>query len=156
MYSDVPRLEAKFLCEGANNTAGGHLASLNWNIQSFKSTHTLGCKITLTIATFSNTIVSFSLFFSPSFKRSSFITQLSTNHYIPWHFLTFLFLTSSSTVPDSFHSVLHSVKILHFKLFIKVCFVLFSPELSKNKKLELSYSISKILNQKICGFSLSL
>lgn len=57
LYSDVPRLEAKFLCEGANNTAGGHLASLNWNIQSFESTHTLGCKITLTIATLSTAIL---------------------------------------------------------------------------------------------------
>lgn len=63
LYSGVPRLEAKFLCEGANNTAGGHLASLNWNIQSFESTHTLGRKITLTIATLSTTILSFFLWF---------------------------------------------------------------------------------------------
>lgn len=61
LHSDVPRLEAKFLCEGANNTAGGHLASLNWNIQSFESTHTLGRKITLTIATLSTTIFFFSV-----------------------------------------------------------------------------------------------
>lgn len=58
--------EEKFLCEGANNTAGGHLASLNWNIQSFENTHTLGRKITLTIATPSTTIPFFPpiLFFS--------------------------------------------------------------------------------------------
>lgn len=63
LYSDVPRLEAKFLCEGANNTAGGHLASLNWNIQAFESTHTLGHKITLTIATPATTILFFSFWF---------------------------------------------------------------------------------------------
>lgn len=63
-YSDVPRLEAKFLCEGANNTAGGHLASLNWNIQAFESTHTLGRKITLTIATPATTVLFFLLLVS--------------------------------------------------------------------------------------------
>lgn len=68
--------EAKFLCEGANSTAGGHLASLNWNIQSFENTHTLGRKITLTIATPSTTIPLF--FLNPDFvffllKRRRFV-----------------------------------------------------------------------------------
>lgn len=124
-YSCVPRLEVKFLCEGANNTAGGHLASLNWNIKSFESTHTLGCKIILTIAMLSNTF-----FFS--FKRKSF--------YLAFHYLLSfptpsIFSTPNLPLPcPSQFQFSVSVQLLHLRLYTEVglfCFVFSGTEQSQ-------------------------
>lgn len=100
LYGDGLRLEAKLLCAGAGSTAGGHLASLNWNIQSFESTHALGRKITLTIATLSTAILFFFFFFQFCLaffvvlvlKRRLFINYLCHYLSLPQHILCFLFL----------------------------------------------------------------
>lgn len=140
--------------KGPNNTAGGHLASLNWIIQSFESTHTLGHKITLTIATLSTAILLLFLFsvyccgLDFVFKRRHFI------NYLP---LPIIFPNNIPELP----SLLQPVSV-QFYLMSSICtciyVVLFSLQNWARTRtwLSLSCTITKMSNHKIQGSSRSL